>query len=98
MWYDIVSKRETALMKRFVSKANVPVTLHTANGPTRTDNIANMHVRQLDANITPYVLENTLPVLTVGYRCMELGYTFIWPTAQEPYFIRPDGMIIHFHK
>ena len=26
---------------------------------------------------------------------MEMGYTLIWPTAQEPYFIRPDGMIIH---
>ena len=26
---------------------------------------------------------------------MELGYTFIWPTRQNPYFIRPDGMIVH---
>jgi len=53
-------------------------------------------VRELDENITPYVLAHTPPVLTVGYRCMELGYTFIWPTAQEPYFIRrPDGLINH---
>ena len=48
----------------------------------------------LDENITPYVLENTPPGLTVGYRCMGLGYAFIWHTAQEPYFIRPDGMVI----
>ena len=27
---------------------------------------------------------------------MELGYTFIWPTGQNPYFIRSDGMIVHF--
>jgi len=92
--YDLVSQRETGLIKRFVSKAKVPITFHTANGPTRTENIANIHVRELDENITPYVLENTPPVLTVAYRCMEMGYTFVWPTSQEPYFIRPDGMII----
>ena len=92
--YDIVAKRETALIKRFVSKAKVPITFRTANGPTRTDNIANIHARELDENITPYVIENTPPVLIVGYRCMELGYTFIWPTNQEPYFIRVDGMIV----
>ena len=51
-------------------------------------------MQELDENITPYVLENTPPVLTVGYRCMEMGYTFMWPTAQEPYFIRPDGVVI----
>ena len=95
--YDLVSKRETAMIKRFVSKAKVPITFHTANGPTRTENIANIHARELDENITPYVLENTPPFLTFGYRCMELGYTFIWPTSQEPYFIRPDGMVIQSH-
>ena len=89
------SPRERGLIKRFVSKAKVPITFHTANGPTRTENVANTHVWELDENFTHYVLENTPPVLTVGYRCMEMGYTFIWPTAQEPYFIRPDGMIIH---
>ena len=93
--YDIVSQRETALIKRFVSKAKVPITFHTANGPTRTENIAKIHVRELDGNITPYVLENTPPVLTVGYRCIELGYTFMWPANQEPYFMRPDGIIAH---
>ena len=40
--YDLVSKRETGMIKRFVSKAKVPITLHTASGPTRTNNIANM--------------------------------------------------------
>ena len=73
--YDIVSKRETALIKRFVSKAKVPITFHTAHGPTRTENNANIHARDLDDNITPYMLENTPPVLTVGYICMDLGYT-----------------------
>ena len=71
------------------------ITFHTANGPTVTENVANVYVKDLDENITPNVLNNSQPVLTVGYRCMELGYTFIWPTGQNPYFIRPDGMIVH---
>ena len=29
--YDLVSRRETTLIKRFVSKAKVPITFHTAN-------------------------------------------------------------------
>ena len=60
-----------------------------------TENVANVYVKELDEHITPYMLYNSPPVLTVGYRCMELGYTFIWPTGQNPYFIRPDGMIDH---
>ena len=48
------------MIKRFVSKAKVPITFHTANGPTRTENIANIHVRELDENITPYVLKKLL--------------------------------------
>ena len=39
--YDLVSKRETAMIKHVVSKAQVPITFHTANGPTRTENVAN---------------------------------------------------------
>ena len=61
-------QEKKALIKRFVHKAKAPITFHTANGPTRTDNVANIYVKELDENITPYVIENTLPVLTVGYR------------------------------
>ena len=57
--YDRVSRREPALIKRFVNKAKVPITFRTANGPTRTANVANIYVKELDDNITPYVVENT---------------------------------------
>ena len=93
--YDLVSKREVALMKRFEEKAGRTITFHTANGPTVTEDVANVYVKELDENITPCIFNNVPPFLTVGYRCMELGYTFTWPTGQNPYFIRPDGMIVH---
>ena len=93
--YDLVSKREVVLMKRCVEKAKHTITFHTANGPTVTEDVANVYVKELDERITPYILNNTPPALTVGYRCMEMGYTFIWPTGQKPFFIRPDNMIVH---
>ena len=55
--YDIVSKREVALTKRFVNKAKLTITFHTANGPTVTENMAYIYVKELDENITPYILK-----------------------------------------
>ena len=92
--YDIVPKREVALMKRFVKLAKHTITFHSANGPTVTEYVANVYADELDEHISPYIINNTPPVLTVGYRCMEMGYTFVWPTGQKPFFIRPDGMIV----
>ena len=94
--YDIVSKRETAKIKRFLSKARCGITFHIANGATRTEDVANIYVKDLDENITPYVLDNTPPVLTVGYRCLEMGSTFVWLAGENPYFIRPDGNLVLF--
>jgi hypothetical protein len=42
----------------------------------------------------PHVLESTPPVLSVGKRCMEMGYSFVWMNNMNPYFIGPDGMIV----
>ena len=64
--YDLVSMREVALMKRFVEKARHTITFRTANGPTVTEDVANVYVKELDEHITPYILNNSPPVLTVG--------------------------------
>ena len=64
--YDLVSKTEVALMKRFNSKAKHAITFHTANGPTVTEGAANIYVHELDEKITPYIMENSPPALTVG--------------------------------
>ena len=93
--YDLVSKREVALTKRFVEKGTHTITFHTAKGPIVTEGVAKVYVTELGEHIAPYILNNLPPVLTVGYICMELGYTFIWPKGQNPFFIRPDGMIVH---
>ena len=46
--YDLVSKREVALMRRFIGKAKHAITFYTANGPTITEDVANIYVHELD--------------------------------------------------
>ena len=53
----IVSKREVALMSSFISKAKHTITFHAANGSTVTENVASIHVKELDEGISPYILK-----------------------------------------
>jgi hypothetical protein len=37
-------------------------------------------------NIEPLVLDSTPAVMSIGYRCVEQGYGFIWkPYSKTPY-------------
>ena len=65
--------------------------LLTANGPTSCKEFIRMQVKQLQENIQPLLLKKSPFVLSVGIRCMELGYDFHWPAYKNPYFILPDG-------
>ncbi|MFM7990454.1 MAG: hypothetical protein ACKPKO_65165, partial [Candidatus Fonsibacter sp.] len=93
--HDLLYKHEVAPYKDFFQKAKSPVVFHTANGSTTANNVARIHVTDLNENITPYVMANSPPVLTVGHRCMNKGYSLIWPSGKDPYFVRPDGMVTH---
>ena len=52
-----------------------------------------MPVDEFGEEVAPYILDSTPPVLSVGYRCMNLGYSFIWPKGEDPYFLLPNGSI-----
>lgn len=37
-------------------------------------------------------MKDSLDVLSVGRRCVDMGYEFHWPTGStRPYFVTPDG-------
>ena len=69
--------------------------LHIAKWPTPTREAALLTVRELDAHIHPYVLKSTPPGFTVGYRCMETGYSFVWPEGQNTFYEIFDGNVIY---
>ena len=41
--------------------------------------------------VSPRLSEETPVVLSVGRRCIDDGWTFVWPGYGNPYFQKPDG-------
>ena len=68
-----------------------PMTSITANGSMHASEEVDLFIKELGQSVSPYVLNSTLDVLTLGYRCMELGYSFVWPEGSDPYFVLPNG-------
>ena len=54
-----------------------------------------MQIMSLMEDIHPLVLESTPAVLSVGMRCMEESWTFIWNPWKNPLLISPSGKKIH---
>ena len=46
-------------------------------------------------NTDPYLLPQTPSVLSVGLKCMNQGYDFIWYAKDKPFFVKPDGTRIY---
>ena len=75
-------------------ESDVPICLATAKGSTRADEVADVIVDALHQPFSPYILDETPAVLSVGVRCMEQGYGFVWPADGKPHFIRPDRKVL----
>eukprot|EP00972_Heterocapsa_arctica_P046207 6816637-Heterocapsa_arctica.AAC.1 len=63
----------------------------TANGLTVSTHSAPMRIEDLGEEISPFVLQETPAVLSVGDRTMNKGYAFVWPAYSNPYFVTPNG-------
>jgi hypothetical protein len=61
----------------------------TAGGTTASTEFVEVKIGKLEEVAKPIVLEHTPPVLSIGKRVMEQGYTFHWPPKANPYFIHP---------
>ena len=67
------------------------LTLRTANGKTSTRGVAHMVVDGSEGLIEAHVLESTPSLLSLGKRCLEHGYRFVWEPFAEPKFYDPHG-------
>ena len=68
-------------------------TMHfqTANGTTDSDIVARFSTNCFDEPVEAHILESTPSVLSVGKRCVNQGYSFIWPEGRDPYMINQEG-------
>ena len=68
-----------------------PLELITANGSQSADQQASVHIDCIDKEVHPYVLPDTPAVISVGMRCIQDGWDFVWRSFSHPYFKKKDG-------
>ena len=66
--------------------------LDTANGIVERKSWATVWVDEIQEKVEALVMPNSPAVLSLGLRCEEKGWAFLWkPFSHEPLFISPDG-------
>ena len=70
------------------------VNFHTANGVTSSTKRSDIKFEAFDEPAQAHILEDTPSVMSMGKRCIDLGYSFIWPSGKTPYMIDSNGDII----
>ena len=91
---DLISKAKVQDHKLRRSKAKNPIQFQTANGNTKGLDVVTMNIVDFGESVEPYVLPDTPSVLSLGRRCMQEGYHFVWLSGKHPYFITPSGKLL----
>ena len=91
---DLISKAKVEDHKLRRSKAKNPIQFQTANGNTKDMDVVTMNIVEFDESVEPYVLPDTPSVLSIGRRCMQEGYHFVWLSGKHPYLITPNGKLV----
>ncbi len=66
----------------------------TANGRIESRNVVPFWCKELNQLVHPYLLHDTSPVLSVGKRCMEQGFTFHWEAGRKLIMTNPEGLVV----
>ena len=83
-------------IERIYERGGEGLTLYSASGPVSTQEAVDMCIEVLGEETTQMVVDATPDLLSVGYRCEELGYGFVWePYFKNPYTTvpKPDGSV-----
>ena len=89
--HDFISRNRAKKLGLEVEKSVHPMSFFTANAVKSTNDVAKIHFDEFDSTHNPYVLDESPLVLSVGKKCMEEGYSFVWPASGVPYMISPDN-------
>ena len=84
--HDLISARKAERMN-LKKRTCDPIMFHTANGSTATQTEAEIDLGTFDMTSQAYVLDDTPSVMSLGKRCMEEGYSFVWPSGKMPSFM-----------
>ena len=65
------------------------VRMATPGGVVDADKIFSFYVPELGEPIDAYVMKSSPTVMSIGRRCMTMGYTFVWNPYKKPYIVTP---------
>ena len=91
--HDLITARKIDRMD-LPTYDDTTVNFHTANGVTSSTKRSDIEFEVFDEPAQAHILEDTPSVLSMGKRCLDLGYSFIWPSGKSPYMLDADGHII----
>ena len=91
----MVDKDEIKGLNSYVFNSPDPLRPFTANGETLANNQIRFRIPELKEVVQPYILAKTPNVLSIGRRCVDHGYSFVWDAySLEPYLVSPKNVRI----
>ena len=88
---DLISKRGLRVEGMALAERVRRIKFNTANGNTSSEMAITFDIETLAECALVRILDSTPAVLSMGMRCMRMGYRFHWPAGCDPVFIRPDN-------
>lgn len=96
--HDLIPKsRVKKLNLNNVNDDSDPISFYTANGVTSTTGTAEIEFKEFRWKCRPFVLDETPSVLSVGKKCMEEGFSFIWPVKESNFSSPPSYLLLWLH-
>jgi hypothetical protein len=94
--YDLTTRASIPLHQvDSIFRAPMPILLATANDLVQGDKVVAQQIGELGEVAEPYVLDSTPDVLSIGRRCVEDGYEFVWkPYSLHPTITTPRGRVV----
>ena len=71
-----------------------PVKINTANSPAESRGAVLTQILGMSEEVHAVELGDTPPLLSVGRRCLNEGYSFVWIAGRNPYLVTKEGMLL----
>ena len=80
---DVVCASSVFDFLEYVYDSDTPLSLLTANGVVEAFKQINTWIPALNEMVSPYVLEESSDILSMGRRVIETGYSASWPAHRD---------------
>ncbi|CAE7457726.1 RE2 [Symbiodinium natans] len=91
---DLIAEADLTQDEKELAIEAKKVRFNTANGNTTSKQEICMDIQGMPETMRIRMLESTPAVLSMGRRCMKMGYSFHWLAGANPVFVKPDSSLI----